>query len=94
MCGTRGADATSTCCAEPVRSNYGHNPEPIVRRVTDYIAAGGPVQSLDLHTKAKAEFIERFAAEVLAPRGMDHVMQFPARPEPWPSRPPSSWLGR
>ncbi len=57
--------------------NYGHNPESMVRRVTDYLAAGGPVQSLDLHTKAKAEFMERFAADVLAPRRMDHVMQFP-----------------
>ena len=33
--------------------NYGHNPPAIVERVTAYLAAGGPVQSLDLHTTAK-----------------------------------------
>ncbi len=35
--------------------------------MAEYLAAGGPVQSLDLHTKAKADFLERFVAEVLAP---------------------------
>jgi len=58
--------------------NYGHNHPEMVRRVTAYLAAGGPIQSLDLYTTAKAEFLERFAGTVLAPRGMsDYVMQFP-----------------
>ncbi|MFD4669595.1 diaminobutyrate--2-oxoglutarate transaminase [Lentzea sp. NPDC058450] len=58
--------------------NYGHNPPKIVKRVSEYLASGGPVQSLDLHTRAKAEFLHRFADEVLEPRGfVDHVMQFP-----------------
>ncbi|MFE7275969.1 diaminobutyrate--2-oxoglutarate transaminase [Streptomyces sp. NPDC057623] len=58
--------------------NYGHNPPAIVEKVTAYLAAGGPVQSLDLHTAAKADFLERFASLVLEPRGLgDHVMQFP-----------------
>lgn len=58
--------------------NYGHNPPAIVERVTGYLTRGGPVQSLDLYTTAKAEFLERFATEVLAPRGLrDHVVQFP-----------------
>lgn len=58
--------------------NYGHNPPEIVERVMAYLAAGGPVQSLDLHTAAKAEFLERFTEVVLEPRGFgDHVVQFP-----------------
>jgi diaminobutyrate-2-oxoglutarate transaminase len=57
--------------------NYGHNDPNISQAVQDYLAAKGPVQSLDLHTRAKAEFIEKFARVILAPRGMDHVLQFP-----------------
>ncbi|WP_052424054.1 diaminobutyrate--2-oxoglutarate transaminase [Nonomuraea candida] len=58
--------------------NYGHNPPEIVARVTGYLAKGGPVQSLDLHTSAKAEFLERFAGQFLGPGGLgDYVMQFP-----------------
>lgn len=58
--------------------NYGHNPPAIVERVTAYLRAGGPVQSLDLHTTAKADFLERFGRLVLEPRGLgDFVVQFP-----------------
>lgn len=58
--------------------NYGHNPPAIVERVMAYLTAGGPVQSLDLHTAAKADFLERFTSLVLEPRGLgDHVTQFP-----------------
>jgi diaminobutyrate-2-oxoglutarate transaminase len=58
--------------------NYGHNPRPIVQAVTNYLADGGPIQSLDLYTSAKAEFLSRFSSEILAPRGLgDFVVQFP-----------------
>jgi diaminobutyrate-2-oxoglutarate transaminase len=57
--------------------NYGHNDPLIHAAVRDYLDAGGPIQSLDLHTQAKATFIERFVEVVLEPRGMDHVLQFP-----------------
>jgi diaminobutyrate-2-oxoglutarate transaminase len=58
--------------------NYGHNPPAIVARVMDYLARGGPVQSLDLHTVAKAEFLDRFTAQILEPRGFgEYVVQFP-----------------
>ncbi|GAA5084399.1 diaminobutyrate-2-oxoglutarate transaminase [Thermocatellispora tengchongensis] len=58
--------------------NYGHNPPRIVRRVAEYLLSGGPVQSLDLYTTAKAEFLRRFAAQVLVPKGLgEYVMQFP-----------------
>jgi diaminobutyrate-2-oxoglutarate transaminase len=58
--------------------NYGHNPRPIVERVIAYLTGGGPVQSLDLYTTAKAEFLARFTEEILVPRGMhDYVLLFP-----------------
>jgi diaminobutyrate-2-oxoglutarate transaminase len=58
--------------------NYGHNPPKIVERVIEYLADAGPVQSLDLHTTAKAKFLARFADVVLTPRGMgDYRVQFP-----------------
>ncbi|GAA2816418.1 diaminobutyrate--2-oxoglutarate transaminase [Crossiella cryophila] len=58
--------------------NYGHNPPDMVARVVAYLTGGGPVQSLDLYTTAKADFLARFNEVVLAPRGMDdHVLQFP-----------------
>jgi diaminobutyrate-2-oxoglutarate transaminase len=57
--------------------NYGHNPPPIVEDHIAYLLAGGPVQSLDLYTSAKARFVAAFHQTVLAPRGLDYVMQFP-----------------
>lgn len=57
--------------------NYGHNDPKISQAVQEYLAAEGPVQSLDLHTRAKADFIDKFAEVILTPRGMDHVLQFP-----------------
>lgn len=58
--------------------NYGHNPPDMVARVVSYLTSEGPVHTLDLHTTAKAEFLERFAQLVLEPRGLgDYVVQFP-----------------
>ncbi|MFB6848111.1 diaminobutyrate--2-oxoglutarate transaminase [Streptomyces sp. NPDC056373] len=58
--------------------NYGHNPPKIVERVIGYLSDAGPVQSLDLHTTAKAAFLARFADVVLSPRGLgDYRVQFP-----------------
>ncbi|MGW3462438.1 aminotransferase class III-fold pyridoxal phosphate-dependent enzyme [Streptomyces olivaceoviridis] len=62
--------------------NYGHNPPDMVARVVDHLAAGGPVQSLDLHTTAKAEFLTRLAESVLAPRGMDDYAPRSSSPRP------------
>jgi diaminobutyrate-2-oxoglutarate transaminase len=57
--------------------NYGHNPPPIMQDLIAYLFQGGPVQSLDLYTTAKARFVEAFRQTVLQPRGLDYVMQFP-----------------
>lgn len=58
--------------------NYGHNPPDMVEQVVDYLTALGPVHSLDLHTEAKASFLETFHDIILRPRGMgSYVVQFP-----------------
>ncbi|ENO89115.1 diaminobutyrate--2-oxoglutarate transaminase [Thauera linaloolentis] len=57
--------------------NYGHNPEPIKRALTDYLAADGITHTLDMYSTAKARFIERFHDLILAPRGLSYKLQFP-----------------
>jgi diaminobutyrate-2-oxoglutarate transaminase len=56
--------------------NYGHNDPDMQRALLDYITANGIAHGLDLHTNAKQAFLESFEAIVLAPRGMDHRVQF------------------
>jgi diaminobutyrate-2-oxoglutarate transaminase len=56
--------------------NYGHNPRPVKAALTRYLAADGIVNALDLHTVAKGEFIEDFAEQILAPRGLSYRLQF------------------
>lgn len=56
--------------------NYGHNPTPLIERLLEYIKRGGVVNSLDMHTWAKAEFLTSFYARVLEPRGMKYKTQF------------------
>ncbi|WP_406445678.1 diaminobutyrate--2-oxoglutarate transaminase [Streptomyces sp. NBC_01613] len=56
--------------------NYGHNPAEAKAALVDYLLADGPAHGLDLHTSAKARFLERFRDVVLAPRGLDHRVQF------------------
>jgi len=57
--------------------NYGHNNPAIKRAVMRYLEEDGILHTMDLHTKAKAEFIETFDAVVLAPRNLRYKMQFP-----------------
>jgi diaminobutyrate-2-oxoglutarate transaminase len=56
--------------------NYGHNEAAIKREVARYLEQDGILQSLDLHTAAKAEFIEHLVEHVLAPRGLRYKLQF------------------
>jgi diaminobutyrate-2-oxoglutarate transaminase len=57
--------------------NYGHNNPRLKRRLLDYLERDGLTHSLDMATVAKREFIERFEAIVLAPRGLRYKLQFP-----------------
>ncbi|WP_137863195.1 MULTISPECIES: diaminobutyrate--2-oxoglutarate transaminase [unclassified Sphingomonas] len=56
--------------------NYGHNPPEIVAAISDYLAEGGIVHALDLHTVAKRRFLDAFERHILVPRGLDYKIQF------------------
>ncbi|MGD9602977.1 MAG: diaminobutyrate--2-oxoglutarate transaminase [Gammaproteobacteria bacterium] len=56
--------------------NYGHN-HPVLRdALMDYIGGNGIAHSLDLHTVAKAGFLEAFETRILRPRQLEYVAQF------------------
>jgi diaminobutyrate-2-oxoglutarate transaminase len=57
--------------------NYGHNNPSIMEHVIGYLAKGGIVHSLDLHTEAKSVFLETFERLILAPRQLNYRVQFP-----------------
>lgn len=56
--------------------NYGHNNPLFKKSLTEYIENDGITHGLDLHTKAKAEFLEAFNEKILKPRKYDYVLQF------------------
>jgi len=56
--------------------NYGHNHDLIKAALVDYIVQDGMTHGLDLHTTAKAAFLESFSRQVLQPRGLDYRIQF------------------
>ena len=56
--------------------NYGHNNPVFKEKLLAYIENDGITHGLDLHTKAKGEFMEAFNEKILKPRGYEYVMQF------------------
>ena len=56
--------------------NYGHNNPHFKQVLLDYINSDGITHGLDLHTRAKGQFLETFNQKILQPRGMDYVVQF------------------
>ena len=56
--------------------NYGHNHKLLREALVRYINDGGVAHSLDLHTTAKAEFLEKLEHLVLEPRNLSYVVQF------------------
>nr|WP_198034263.1 diaminobutyrate--2-oxoglutarate transaminase [Acidihalobacter ferrooxydans] len=57
--------------------NYGHNHPRLKTHLLDYIERDGITHGLDLATRAKAEFMQRFHEVILEPRGLDYRLQFP-----------------
>jgi len=56
--------------------NYGHN-NPLFKDVLlDYIQSDGVTHGLDLHTKAKGDFLQAFNDKILKPRNMEYMVQF------------------
>jgi len=57
--------------------NYGHNNPLLKQALLDYIEQDGIALGLDMHTRAKAEFMQSFEDIILKPRQMDYLLQFP-----------------
>lgn len=57
--------------------NYGHNHPQLKQALLEYIGNNGIAHSLDMGSRAKAEFLEAFHAYILEPRGMNYRIQFP-----------------
>src|SRR5690606_9265090 len=56
--------------------NYGHNDPRMKAALIEHISRDGIAHGLDMHTDAKARFLEAFERLVLAPRDMDHRVMF------------------
>jgi diaminobutyrate-2-oxoglutarate transaminase len=56
--------------------NYGHNNAHFKGKLLEYIENDGITQGLDLHTRAKGEFLESFNENILKPRNLDYIVMF------------------
>ncbi|MCK9793092.1 aspartate aminotransferase family protein [Isoptericola sp. 4D.3] len=56
--------------------NLGHNNPRMKRAMIAFLEADGVAHSLDMATTTKRDFIEKFVATVLVPRGMTMKLQF------------------
>ncbi|HEX7288645.1 MAG TPA: diaminobutyrate--2-oxoglutarate transaminase [Candidatus Angelobacter sp.] len=56
--------------------NYGHNHPELKNALVEYINANGVVNSLDLHTTAKEEFLNALNEVILQPRRLEFRCQF------------------
>jgi len=56
--------------------NYGHNNPVFKQQLMAYIESDGITHGLDLHTRAKGEFLQSFNDRILKPRGLEYVVQF------------------
>jgi diaminobutyrate-2-oxoglutarate transaminase len=56
--------------------NYGHNHPVLKQALMDYIGADGVAHSLDLHTRAKAEFLAALESVILKPRKLAYKAMF------------------
>lgn len=56
--------------------NYGHNNDILKAALLEYIQNDGITHGLDMHTKAKQEFLENLNNYIFKPRGLEYVVQF------------------
>ena len=56
--------------------NYGHNNPVLKQALIDYIVDDGITHGLDMHTRAKAGFLQSMQDVILAPRELDYIFQF------------------
>lgn len=57
--------------------NYGHNHPELKKALIEYLAGDNITHSLDMATRARAEFLMTFYEKILKPRGLNHRVQFP-----------------
>jgi diaminobutyrate-2-oxoglutarate transaminase len=56
--------------------NYGHNDADMKAALIEHITRDGVTHGLDMHTDAKASFLQTFERVILQPRGMDYRLMF------------------
>ncbi|PML46708.1 diaminobutyrate--2-oxoglutarate transaminase [Vibrio tasmaniensis] len=56
--------------------NYGHNSPILKQALLDYIEMDGITHGLDMHSEAKAEFLEALTRLILEPRDLNYKVQF------------------
>ena len=56
--------------------NYGHNNDLLKDSLVQYILDDGITHGLDMHTKAKGDFLNTFNDKILKPRDMEYMVQF------------------
>lgn len=56
--------------------NYGHNNPLFKEKLLEYIHDDGITHGLDMHTRAKGEFLQAFNEKILKPRNLNYVVQF------------------
>lgn len=56
--------------------NYGHNNERISKAMIEYIQSDGILHGLDMATRAKRHFLEKFVDVILEPRNLPYKVQF------------------
>jgi diaminobutyrate-2-oxoglutarate transaminase len=56
--------------------NYGHNNPHLKQALLRYLQEDSIVQSLDMHTTSKRDFLQAFHQKIMAPRGLDMRIQF------------------
>ncbi len=56
--------------------NYGHNNPHFKDILLTYIQNDGITHGLDMHTRAKGEFLQTFNDKILKPRKMEYMVQF------------------
>jgi diaminobutyrate-2-oxoglutarate transaminase len=56
--------------------NFGHNNPEMKAAIIAYLEENGVTHSLDMHTSAKREYLEKFTDTILKPRRMPHRIQF------------------
>ncbi|NAW69287.1 diaminobutyrate--2-oxoglutarate transaminase [Vibrio sp. V27_P1S3P104] len=73
---TKDGDAYLDFLAGAGSLNYGHNNAIFKQALLDYIDKDGITHGLDMHSEAKAGFLQALQNLIFSPRGLDYKVQF------------------